>query len=158
MWRATYIQLLLRSSIATVLFLNRAFLNRFGAMLIGVIPSIHLSCQNMAFSPFPSSILVDAQNSARSSSSQGVTCPIHGLSSSVQRYQHHLRCRAFLKRFRSCIPRPPSSFGLHTMSHLTRQRPPCFHPHLHLSRRSFAYVCQPSLLAISEAGKLLHDT
>jgi hypothetical protein len=43
-----------------VLFLKQAFLYRFGAMIIGAIPSIHLSCQNMTFSPFPNFMLVEA--------------------------------------------------------------------------------------------------
>jgi hypothetical protein len=39
---------------------KRAFLNRFEAMLIGVTPLIHLSCQNIAFSLFPNFMVVEA--------------------------------------------------------------------------------------------------
>jgi hypothetical protein len=41
----------------------------------------------------------------------------------VQWYQNHLWHRAWLKRVKSIIPRPPSSFGLHTISHFTSHIP-----------------------------------
>jgi hypothetical protein len=60
MWLADRIQILFVSSLATVLLLKWASLYRLRAMLMGATPSNHLLCQNIAFSPLPNLITVDA--------------------------------------------------------------------------------------------------
>jgi hypothetical protein len=66
---------------------------------------------------------VEAWNKAQSASLHGSVTLCQGILSYVQWYQNHLWHRAWPKRVKSIIPRPPSSFGLHTISHFTRHIP-----------------------------------
>jgi hypothetical protein len=66
---------------------------------------------------------VEAWNKAQSTSLHGSVTLCQGILSYVQWYQNHLWHSAWPKRVKSIIPTPPSSFGLHTISHFTKHIP-----------------------------------
>jgi hypothetical protein len=104
------IQVLLVSALETEIFFRLAFLNKIGAIVFGVVPSIHEECQNCALFPFPTLTIVDALNKALSVLSVGMSTPHHGRPSSfhLNQYQQTLRALAYALD-QECLVRPRSS-------------------------------------------------
>ena len=129
---------------ATELFLRLISLNKDGAMYLGALRSIHLSCQ-----PGPCCRLQlkwwQASKSRRSVSSEGSSELAHGLDSSVQSNQSHCRRSARLNFSRSKMLSPPKLRGACNVSklHDIGRHSHCHTPSKGRNRRSYQAAFWP---------------
>ena len=87
-------------------------------------PLSHLSSQNKVVLPSLASTLVAARNSCMDSLGTFIVNSLHGLLPSTRCSHGHLACIATFNLRKWGRPRPPTHFGVHTVSHATAQFPP----------------------------------
>ena len=87
-------------------------------------PCNQRSIQNKVFLPLPTFVITEIANIPRAFGWEGISRPDHALSAEVFCHHNHFICRAHPIISKFWITKPPSSKGLCTFSHPTKQQPP----------------------------------
>ncbi|KAG2591127.1 hypothetical protein PVAP13_5NG105340 [Panicum virgatum] len=120
----SHIQVFHSSAAATVRFLGRLILKRFGAMSLGLQPCSHLECQKVVLLPSPKVIVVQAAKRRLSVLSHGVFVPTQTFPSDTHSCHSHRILRALANLSRFITPKPPFSLGMAHVVQLTLHFPP----------------------------------
>jgi hypothetical protein len=112
----------------TILTLESIFgisVNRCGTKSFRRPSGSQLSNQKKVVAPSPTTEEVAASKISNTLWGTWISNSFHGREASTRLNQsHRTRSARFIFR-RFGIPRPPNSFGIQTLSHATRQWPPC---------------------------------